>query len=81
MAGDSIPIQRRYTRILPVSLGTDVLATDDETLSTLQILNNNNSILDLYSSPQNAAGINYEIRLIKNNIQSGRTFFSRKSVV
>lgn len=79
MAGDNIPIQRRYTRVLPLSLNTDVLATDDETLATLQILNIDNTILDLYSSPQNGAGINYEVRLIKNNIQSGRTFFSTAS--
>jgi len=72
----AIPIMRRYTRILPVSLGTDVAATDDETALAFQQLNGPNTILDMFSAPQNAAGVNYEIRLLKNNIQTGRTFFS-----
>jgi len=71
-----IPIMRRYTRILPVSLNTDVLATDDETAQGVQQLNRANVILDLFSAPQPAAGVNYEIRLLKNNIQTGRTFYS-----
>ncbi len=71
-----IPIMRRYTRILPVSLNTDVLATDDETGLGVQQLNRANVILDIFSAPQPAAGVNYEIRLLKNNIQTGRTFYS-----
>jgi len=71
-----IPIMRRYTRILPVSLNTDVLATDDETAQGVQQLNRPNVILDIFSAPQSAAGINHEIRLLKNNIQTGRTFYS-----
>jgi len=71
-----IPIMRRYTRILPVSLNTDILATDDETLQGVQQLNRGNNILDIFSAPQPAAGVNYEIRLMKNNIQTGRTFYS-----
>jgi len=71
-----IPIMRRYTRILPVSLNTDVLATDDETAQGVQQLNRPNVILDLFSAPQPVAGVNYEIRLLKNNIQTGRTFYS-----
>lgn len=59
-----------------MSLNTDVLATDDETTLAFQQLNQPNAILDIYSAPQNAAGINHEVRLLKNNIQTGRTFFS-----
>ena len=70
------PIMRRYTRILPVALNVDVLATDDETALAVQQMNGPNAILDMYSAPQNAAGVNYEIRLLKNGVQTGRTFYS-----
>ena len=70
------PILRRYTRIVPVSLNTDVAATDDDTAQSVQQINSSNAILDVFSAPQNAAGINYEIRLMKNGIQTGRTFYS-----
>jgi len=71
-----IPIMRRYTRILPLALNVDILATDNETAQAVQQLNRPNMILDIFSAPQNAAGINHEIRLMKNNIQTGRTFYS-----
>jgi len=71
-----IPIMRRYTRILPLALNVDLLATDDETLQGVQQLNRPNNILDMFSAPQPAAGVNYEVRLLKNNIQTGRTFYS-----
>lgn len=70
------PIIRRYTRAAPGALNVDALATDDDTALTVQQLTIGNAILDITSAPQNAAGINYEIRLLKNNIQTGRTFFS-----
>jgi len=72
----SVPIIRRYTRAAPGALNVDALATDDDTALTVQQLNQPNSILDMFSAPQNAAGVNYEIRLLKNNVQTGRTFFS-----
>jgi len=70
------PIMRRYTRILPTALNVDLLSVDDETQQSVQQLNSSNSILDMFSAPQPAAGVNYEIRLLKNNIQTGRTFYS-----
>ena len=70
------PILRRYTRAAPAALNVDALATDDETTLAFQQLNQNNAILDAFSAPQPAGGVNYEIRLLKNNIQTGRTFFS-----
>ena len=71
-----IPIMRRYTRAAPGALNVDALATDDETGLGVQQLNRGNNILDIFSAPQNAAGVNYEMRLMKNNIQTGRTFYS-----
>lgn len=71
-----IPIMRRYTRAAPGALNVDALATDDETGLGVQQLNRPNIILDLFSAPQPGAGVNYEIRLLKNNIQTGRTFYS-----
>jgi len=74
--GDNIPIQRRYTRAAPGALNVDALATDDDTAQAVQQLNDDNEIVDLFSAPQPAAGVNYEMRLLKNNVQTGRTFFS-----
>lgn len=74
--GDNIPIQRRYTRAAPGALNVDALATDDDTAQAVQQLNDTNEIVDLFSAPQPAAGVNYEMRLLKNNVQTGRTFFS-----
>lgn len=76
MAGDNIPIQRRYTRALPGALNVDALATDNDTTLAVQQLNVDNDIIDMFTSPAPAAGIDYEIRLLKNNVQTGRTFFS-----
>lgn len=70
------PIMRRYTRAAPAALNVDALAIDDETALTVQQLNQPNAVLDMFSAPQPAAGVNYEIRLIKNNVQTGRTFYS-----
>jgi len=70
------PIMRRYTRATPTALNVDALASDDETSQQVQQLNQANAILDAFSAPQPAAGVNYEIRLLKNNIQTGRTFYS-----
>jgi len=74
--GDGISIQRRYTRALPGALNIDALATDDDSAQAVQQINVDNKILDIYSSPQNAAGVNYEVRLLKNNVQTGRTYYS-----
>lgn len=71
-----IPIMRRYTRAAPGALNVDALATDDETAQGVQQLNVGNVIADVFSAPQPGAGVNYEIRLLKNNIQTGRTFYS-----
>lgn len=70
------PILRRYTRALPTALNVDALATDDETSQGVQQMNQPNAILDFFSAPQPASGVNYEVRLVKNNIQTGRTFYS-----
>ena len=70
------PIMRRYTRSTPTALNVDLLAQDDETAQGVQQLNQPNAILDMFSAPQPAGGINFEIRLLKNNIQTGRTFYS-----
>jgi len=74
--GDGISIQRRYTRAAPGALNVDALATDDDTAQAIQQINLENALLDIYSSPQPAAGVNYEVRLLKNNVQTGRTYFS-----
>ena len=74
--GDNIPIQRRYTRAAPGALNVDALATDDDTANTIQQINVDNEVIDIFSAPQPGAGINYEIRLIKNNVQTGRTYYS-----
>jgi hypothetical protein len=70
------PIMRRYTRAVPAALNIDAFATDDDTAQGVQQMNQGNAILDMFSAPQPAAGVNYEIRLVKNNIQTGRTFYS-----
>jgi len=74
--GDNIPIQRRYTRAAPGALNVDALATDNDTAQAIQQINVDNEIQDMFSSPPPAAGVNYEIRLLKNNVQTGRTYFS-----
>jgi len=74
--GDNIPQQRKYTRALPGALNVDANATDDDSAQSFQQLNDTNDILDIFSSPAPAAGVEYEIRLIKNNVQTGRTYFS-----
>lgn len=73
---DGVPIQQRYTRALPGALNVDAPATNDDTTQQVQQLNENNDIVDMVSSPAPAAGVDYEIRLIKNNVPTGRTFFS-----
>lgn len=76
MPGDNVPIQQRYTRALPGALNVDAPATNDDTTQSVQQLNNDNDIEDMLSSPAPAAGIDYEVRLIKNNVPTGRIYFS-----
>lgn len=74
--GDNIPQQRRYTRALPGALNVDAAATDDDSGQAFQMINQDNEILDIFSDPAPGAGILYQIRLLKNNVQTGRTYFS-----
>lgn len=76
MPGDGIPIQQRYTRALPGALNVDAPATNDDTTQSVQQLNVDNDIEDMFTSPPPAAGVDYEIRLIKNNVPTGRIFYS-----
>lgn len=72
------PLIRRFTRVLPLALNAFVLATDDETALTFIRITSNNAILDVLSSPQPAAGVNYVIHVWKNGIDTGRRFYSEQ---
>ena len=75
----SAPMITRFTRLLPVALGALLPATHDESGLTFIRVGTQNAILDIVSSPQPAAGVNYEIRIIKNNIDTGRRVYSTMS--
>ncbi len=73
------PIQRRYTRALPLALNAFLPATDDLTTATETLLTTPNAILDYVNGPDPAAGLLYTARLIKNGIDTGITAFSTNS--
>jgi hypothetical protein len=70
------PIIRRFTRAAPGALNVFAFATDDETALTFVRISKNNTMLDVVSAPQPAAGINYTIQLWKNGVDTGRRFYS-----
>ena len=70
---------RRYTRAAPAALNVFALATDDVTGLSVQQLNKDNAIIDFVNSPDNAAGIDHETRLLVNNLEAGPSFFSTNS--
>jgi len=70
------PLIRRITRILPIALGAFIYAVDDETGFPFIRVNNGNAILDFLNDPDPAAGLTYQINIIKNGIDTGRRIFS-----
>lgn len=70
------PLIRRFTRVAPGALNVFALATDDETGLTFIRISKGNAILDVVSSPQNAAGINHVVNILKNGIDTGRRLYS-----
>lgn len=71
----NIPIFRRFTRLLPVALDAFLLATDDITALGFYTLAGTRDLLDIVNSPDPGA-LRYEIRLLKNGIDTGRSWFS-----
>ncbi len=74
MAGP--PIWRRWTRAAPGALDVFALATDDVTTLGFYTLSQRNDILDMLNDPDPAAGLRYEIDILKNGIPTGRNFFT-----
>ena len=72
----NVPMIRRFTRVAPGALNVFALATDDETGLTFIRVSGGNAILDVVSSPQNAAGINHTVNILKNGIDTGRRLYS-----
>lgn len=70
------PLIRRYTRAAPGALNVFALMTDDETGLTFVYITKPNVIEDIVSSPQNAAGINHVINILKNGVDTGRRLYS-----
>jgi len=70
------PIFRRWTRAAPAALDTFALATDDITALGFYSTTRTITMQDMVSDPAPAAGIRYEIRLLKNGIPTGRSWFS-----
>lgn len=70
------PLFRRFTRAVPGALNVFLFSTDDVTALTFYQAISNNAILDMVSDPQNAAGIDHEIAMFKNGLDTGRHFFS-----
>lgn len=75
-AGQNQPIFRRFTRLLPVALDVFLLATDDITALGFYTLARTTEIQDIVNDPDPAAGLRYEIRLLKNGIDTGRGWFT-----
>ena len=75
----AVPIMRLYNTAAPAALGTFALATDSVTGLSVQQLNKDNAIIDFVNSPDNAAGITHQARLLVNNLEAGPTFFSSNS--
>lgn len=72
------PVMRRLTRALPTALGVYALAVDQETGLTFIRVSNNNAIIDVLSSLQPPEGSQYEIRVLKNGIDTGRRLYSEQ---
>lgn len=70
------PVTRRLTRAAPAALNAFLLCTDQETGLTFIRVNGGNAIIDVVNSPDPAAGLTYEIRILKNGIDTGRRIFS-----
>jgi hypothetical protein len=70
---------RLYNFALPTALNTFALATDSVTTLSVQQLNKDNAIIDFVNSPDLAAGILHQTRLLINNLEAGPTFFSSNS--
>lgn len=70
------PLTRRYTRAAPGALDVFANATDDITAQAFARIPAPNSILDMLNDPDPAAGLRYEIQLLKEGIQTGRGFFT-----
>lgn len=75
----AVPIMRLYNFALPTALNTFALATDSVTTLSVQQLNKDNAIIDYVNSPDLAAGILHQTRLLINNLEAGPTFFSSNS--
>ena len=75
----AVPIMRLYNFTLPTALNVFALATDSVTTLSVQQLNKDNAIIDFVNSPDNAAGILHQTRLLINNLEAGPTFFSSNS--
>lgn len=71
------PIWRRFTRAAPGALNVFAFATDDITTLAFYRTPQDNVILDMLSDPAPAAGVAYQIDVWKNNLATGRNFFSR----
>ena len=71
------PIQRQMTNPAAGVFQTPALLIDNITQLTFIQLNIPNTILDMYNSPDPAAGTDfYQYELQKNSISTGRNFFS-----
>lgn len=72
----SNPIQRRYTSALPAALGAITNVTDDITTQATNFTSLDNAVVDIINDPQPGAGVRYEIRLLIDDVDSGRAFFT-----
>lgn len=68
----SVPLIRRFTRAAPGALNVFARVTDDESALTYIRVTTPNAILDMVNDPDPVAGLIYNIRIIKNNIDTGR---------
>jgi len=69
-------MQRRYTSAVPGALGAITNVTDDITTQATNFTSGANSIMDVVNDPQPAAGLRYEIRMLIDDVDSGRAFFT-----
>ena len=70
----NVTLIRRFTRAAPGALNVFAFATDDVTGLTFIRVSSNNAILDIVNDPDPAGGLNYQIRILKNTIDTGRYF-------
>jgi len=76
MSAQDNAIQRRYTSAVPAALGAITNVTDDITSQATNFSAGSNAMMDIIDDPQPAAGLRYEIRLLIDDIDSGRAFFT-----